>query len=47
MESILWYMTWPIVIFIAWKFVVINVNQHLKMERLEAYEAKALKKHAE
>ena len=44
MESILWYATWPVVIFLAWKFVAINVNQQLKMERLEAYEAEALKK---
>lgn len=44
MESILWYATWPVVIFLAWKFVTINVNQQLKMERLEAYEAEALKK---
>lgn len=47
MESILWYATWPVVIYMAWKFVSINVNQHSKMERLEAYEAEALKKHAE
>jgi hypothetical protein len=38
MESILWYATWPVVIYIAWKFVFININQHAKMEKLEAYE---------
>lgn len=44
MESILWYATWPVVMFLTWIFVKINVNQQMKMERLEAYEAEALKK---
>lgn len=45
MESILWYATWPVVIYLAWKFVDINLNQLHKMERLEAFEAEAKKKH--
>ena len=39
MESIIWYGTWPIVIFIAWKFVYLNIRHFHNMERLEVFEA--------
>jgi len=37
-DAIFWYATWPILIFIAYKFVIFNLHHHAKMERLEMLE---------
>lgn len=37
-DAILWYATWPLFIFIAYKFVMLNLHHHAKMERLESLE---------
>jgi hypothetical protein len=38
MEAIIWYAAWPVVIFISWKFVSLNIDHFSKMERLEELE---------
>ena len=38
LDAILWYMSWPLIIWIAYKFVLINLYHHAKMERLEMLE---------
>ena len=38
MEAIIWYAAWPVVIYVTWKFVILNVEHLLKMERLEELE---------
>jgi hypothetical protein len=38
LSEIIWYSTWPIVIFIAVKFVILNLSYYTKMERLEELE---------
>ncbi len=37
-EAIIWYTAWPVLIFIAYKFVMLNLHHHAKMERLEMLE---------
>ncbi|RUM63569.1 MAG: hypothetical protein DSZ05_08365 [Sulfurospirillum sp.] len=37
-EAIIWYTAWPVLIFIAYKFVMLNLRHHAKMERLEMLE---------
>ncbi len=37
-DAILWFISWPILIFIAYKFIIINLKHHAKMERLEMLE---------
>jgi hypothetical protein len=37
-DGILWYASWPIVLWVAYKFVMINLYHHAKMERLEMLE---------
>jgi len=37
-DAILWYMSWPFIVWIAYKFVMINLYHHAKMERLEMLE---------
>ena len=39
-EGILWFCSWPVLIFVAYKFVMINLKHHAKMERLEILEKK-------
>ncbi len=39
-DAILWYAAWPAVIFIAYKFVWLNLRHHAKMERLEEFETR-------
>ncbi len=36
-ESI-WYLSWPIIIYISYKFVSLNLHHYKKMERLEELE---------
>ena len=38
MEAMIWYGVWPIVIYIAYKFVGLNLEHFAKMERLEELE---------
>jgi len=37
--ELLWYASWPVVIYLAYKFVLLNINHHQKMEKLEDIEA--------
>ncbi len=37
-EAILWYAAWPVLIFVAYKFVMLNLRHHAKIERLELLE---------
>ena len=37
-DAILWYASWPVLIYIAYRFVLLNMKHHAKMERLEEYE---------
>lgn len=37
-EAIIWYAMWPVLIFVAYKFVLLNLRHHAKMERLEMLE---------
>ena len=43
LDGILWYLSWPLVIWIAYKFVIINLRHHAKMERLEELEKRYAK----
>jgi hypothetical protein len=38
MDALLWYMSWPLIVWIAYKFVMLNLTHHAKMERLEMLE---------
>lgn len=38
LEGILWYATWPVVIYLSLKFVQLNLRHFAKMERLEELE---------
>ncbi len=37
-EAILWYTAWPILIYIAYRFVLLNLRHHARMERYEMLE---------
>ncbi len=39
-EAILWYLAWPLIIWLSLKFVMLNLKHHKNMERLEELEAK-------
>lgn len=39
LEEILWYASWPVIIFISVKFVQLNLSHYQSMERLEELEA--------
>jgi len=38
MEAIIWYAVWPVVIYVSWKFVMLNIKHFSKMEQLEEFE---------
>ncbi len=38
MEAIIWYASWPVLIFVTWRFVWLNIQHNEKMERLAMYE---------
>ncbi len=38
LTEILWFLSWPLVIYLGLKFSVLNVNQIEKLERLEKLE---------
>lgn len=33
-----WYLSWPVLIYLSYKFVTLNLHHYKKMERLEALE---------
>ena len=35
----IWYLSWPVLIYISYKFVTLNLHHYKKMERLEELEA--------
>jgi hypothetical protein len=37
--SLLWLGLWPIIIFLGYKFTILNLRHYKKMERLEELEA--------
>jgi len=37
-ESI-WYLSWPVLIYISYKFVALNLDHHKNMEKIEELEA--------
>lgn len=39
-DAIFWYLSWPIVIWLSYKFVKLNLEHHKKMEKLQELEAK-------
>jgi bacteriorhodopsin len=39
-EALIWYSIWPLLIYIAYRFVLLNLRHHAKMERLEELEAR-------
>ena len=38
MNALIWYGTWPVLIYLAYRFVLLNLRHHAKMERLEELE---------
>ncbi len=39
LSEILWYVSWPIIIYLGLKFTQLNLRHYAKMERLEELEA--------
>lgn len=39
LAGILWYATWPVIIYLSWKFVQLNLRHFAKMQRLEELES--------
>jgi len=37
-DAIIWYASWPILIWLSYKFVMLNLKHYGKMERLEELE---------
>ena len=37
-EAIIWYLSWPVLIYLAYKFVELNIFHHSNMEKLEDLE---------
>ena len=37
-DAIIWYAFWPVLIYIAYRFVLLNMKHHAKIERLEILE---------
>ncbi len=40
LTEILWFLSWPLVIFLGLKFSILNINQIERLERLEELESK-------
>jgi len=38
LEALIWYASWPVLIWLAYRFVMLNLHHHAKMERLEELE---------
>ena len=41
--ALLWYASWPVLIWLAYRFVLLNLRHHARMERLEELEARYAK----
>jgi len=39
LSEIVWYASWPLIIYMSFKFVELNLKHYEKMERLEELEA--------
>jgi len=39
LAEIIWYSTWPVILYVSLKFVQLNLKHYEKMERLEELEA--------
>ncbi len=39
LTEIIWYLSWPVVVFLGLKFTQVNLQHYKKMERLEELEA--------
>ena len=39
LTEIIWYTSWPVLIYLSVKFVQVNLHHYKKMERLEELEA--------
>jgi hypothetical protein len=39
-DAIMWYVSWPVLIYLSYRFVLLNLKHHAKMERLEMLEEK-------
>lgn len=38
LSELFWYLSWPVLIYLSYKFVSLNLDHHEKMERLEGLE---------
>lgn len=38
LSGMIWYATWPVIIYMSYKFVELNLRHFAKMERLEELE---------
>jgi len=38
LTEIIWYASWPVIIYLSVKFVQLNITHHQSMERLEELE---------
>jgi len=38
MEAIIWYSVWPVVIYVSWKFVMLNIKHFTKLEQFKEFE---------
>ena len=36
--ELIWYLSWPVLIYLSYRFVVLNLHHYKKMERLETLE---------
>ena len=34
-DALIWYAAWPVLIYVAYRFVLLNIQHHGNMERLE------------
>jgi len=37
-DAIIWYLSWPVLIYIAYRFVWLNIRHHARMEHLQTLE---------
>ncbi|WP_456393806.1 hypothetical protein [Nitratifractor sp.] len=38
--ALLWYASWPVLIWASYRFVLLNIRHHANLERLEELEAR-------
>ncbi|WP_292656302.1 hypothetical protein [Nitratifractor sp.] len=34
-DAIIWYLSWPVLIYVAYRFVWLNIRHHARMEELQ------------